>query len=246
MIVPVAAEERRAAATRRAAWNAVARRPWTPPAARTVVVTPHPDDEVLGCGGLIATQRARDVEVVIVAVTDGEASHASHTGVAGVGQWQLRRRRQHEQQAALDVLGAGRATVHRLGLTDGEVAAAETRLAELLTDVVESDDLLVAPWAHDHHCDHEACGRAARLVAGRCRCITVGSLVWAPTRTDPRAAPPGVLLELSLDRAAQQARLAAIDVHRSQTQPVGGPAVVTHELLAKLSHPTERFVSVWP
>lgn len=233
----------RTRAERRVAWDGLDRRPWTPPGVRTVVVTPHPDDEVLGCGGLIATQRANNVEVVIVAVTDGEASHP---GVEGVDPHRLRRRRRDEQRAALEMLGAGAALVHRLGLADGAVTADEARLAELLAEVVRPDDLLVAPWEHDHHCDHEACGRAARLVARRCRCTTLGSLVWAPSRTDPRSAPPGELLELSLDQAAQEARLAAIDVHRSQTQALGGPAVVTDELLANISRPTERFVSVWP
>ncbi len=45
---------------------------WTPPAIPTLVVVPHPDDEVLLVGGLIATQRERGVPFHVLGVTDGE------------------------------------------------------------------------------------------------------------------------------------------------------------------------------
>ena len=37
----------------------------------TVIVAPHPDDETLAAGGLIATQRSRRISVTLLAVTDG-------------------------------------------------------------------------------------------------------------------------------------------------------------------------------
>src|ERR1700754_4701713 len=46
-----------------------------PPGARAVVIAPHPDDEVLGTGGLLARLSALGRKVLIVAVTDGTASH---------------------------------------------------------------------------------------------------------------------------------------------------------------------------
>ena len=44
---------------------------------RLVVVSPHPDDEFLACGGLLALHARRGGASAIVAVTDGEASHRS-------------------------------------------------------------------------------------------------------------------------------------------------------------------------
>ncbi len=41
----------------------------------TVVVAPHPDDETLGCGVLIAAKRRLGAEVAVVFLTDGAASH---------------------------------------------------------------------------------------------------------------------------------------------------------------------------
>ena len=39
------------------------------------VVAAHPDDEVLGVGGLLAMTAAAGAPIRLVAVTDGEASH---------------------------------------------------------------------------------------------------------------------------------------------------------------------------
>jgi hypothetical protein len=40
-----------------------------------VVVAPHPDDESLGCGGLIAEARAEGRRTRVVVVSDGTGSH---------------------------------------------------------------------------------------------------------------------------------------------------------------------------
>ena len=45
-----------------------------------IVVAPHPDDESLGCGGLIAAATAEDIPVRIVVVSDG-AGIPSELGV---------------------------------------------------------------------------------------------------------------------------------------------------------------------
>ena len=48
---------------------------WEPPRKLTVVVAPHPDDETLLSGGLIAHQARAGVPVIVLAVTDGEAAY---------------------------------------------------------------------------------------------------------------------------------------------------------------------------
>ena len=45
-----------------------------PPGRRAVIVAPHPDDEVLACGGLLQMLAAQGSPMVLVAVTDGTGS----------------------------------------------------------------------------------------------------------------------------------------------------------------------------
>ena len=45
------------------------------PHKRVLVVAPHPDDELLGCGGLVATLAPTGTAFCFVFVTDGGASH---------------------------------------------------------------------------------------------------------------------------------------------------------------------------
>lgn len=48
------------------------------PTARVVVIAPHPDDETLGCGGWLAACCAGGVDVKVIVLTDGSASHPGH------------------------------------------------------------------------------------------------------------------------------------------------------------------------
>jgi len=124
---------------------------WSPPRLHTIVLAPHPDDETLGAGRLIASQRSRGVPVTVMAVTDGEAAYAEAEGLGAL--------RHAEQEAALAELGVERRDILRLHLRDGAVAASEDVLVRLLKPVVKYPGLLVAPWSRDLHPDHEACGR---------------------------------------------------------------------------------------
>lgn len=43
--------------------------------ARLVVLAAHPDDETLGCGGLLADAARAGADITVLLATDGEASH---------------------------------------------------------------------------------------------------------------------------------------------------------------------------
>src|SRR6201996_5368876 len=57
---------------------------WRPPALATIVVAPHPDDETLGAGGMIAAQCEAGVPVFIIAVSDGEAAYQNFPDLAAL------------------------------------------------------------------------------------------------------------------------------------------------------------------
>src|SRR5690606_26752164 len=92
---------------------------WTPSLpdvpARAVVVAPHPDDEVLGCGMAMRWLSEQGCAVTIVACTDGEGSHPQSTAVTPDV---LRRIRADERARALELLEVA-PDVIRLGLPDG-------------------------------------------------------------------------------------------------------------------------------
>ena len=68
---------------------------------RTVVLAPHPDDESLGCGGLLARLAAHGVPARVVVVTDGAQSHP---GSAAYPPERLRALREAEARAAVAAL----------------------------------------------------------------------------------------------------------------------------------------------
>ncbi|WGW12283.1 PIG-L deacetylase family protein [Saxibacter everestensis] len=175
-----------------------------------VVVAPHPDDEVLGAGGIMAQARDRGIEVTVVAVTDGDGSHP---GSRLYGAGELARVRARESEHALGLLGVRAAA--RLGLRDGQVAAEEDRLVGLIADVLRNappNALCLTSWRHDGHPDHEATGRAsvraAALAGVRCMEYPVWMWHWAGPEH------PAVPWE-----RAEQATLSA-DVHRRKAEAV--------------------------
>src|SRR6201993_4684267 len=78
-----------------------------------VVFAPHPDDEVIGCAGIIMQALARGARVKVVAITSGDgfpaaAAGVTHQAVDQVGPDDfiaLSRFRQVESRTALGILG---------------------------------------------------------------------------------------------------------------------------------------------
>ncbi len=186
----------------------------TPP--HVVVVAPHPDDEVLGAGGLMALCSAGGARVDVVAVTDGEASHPGGSVIPR----DLAQRRVAETDEALTALGVP-AVVRRLRLPDGGSDLLEEPVVAALH--VEPGSWLIGPWAGDGHPDHEAVGRACRRVAQRDGARLLSYPVWAwhwAELGDPRLPwERARRVELSSDLRVAKAR--AVDAFATQIRPLG-------------------------
>jgi LmbE family N-acetylglucosaminyl deacetylase len=206
------------------------------PLRRTIIVVPHPDDETLLAGGLIARQAGRGVPVIIVAVTDGEAAYPTWPA-PGLG-----RLRRSEQDKALHMLDVPLGSTIRLHIPDGKVADHEDELSDVLADLIEPNDLVVAPWVHDWHPDHEACGRAATLAAETRPVTLIGSLFWAYYRVDPVEYPALDVRRLDLTEPELNRRLNALDAHRSQLQSSHHAPILSPNLIEHLGIGSEHFV----
>jgi LmbE family N-acetylglucosaminyl deacetylase len=208
--------------------------PYGRPAGPVTLLAPHPDDEVLAAGGLLALLAGAGVPVRVVSVTDGEASNPG----GSVPPAELAALRAAETAAALAALGVTDRT--RLGLPDGGAAGLEAPVAAL-----ELTGTVLAPWRGDGHPDHEAVGRGAATAAARTGAALVEYPVWAwhwaapgdPAVPWERARrldlPPGI--------AARKAR--ALAEFRSQTAPLGPLAadapVLPPAILARFTRPYE-------
>jgi len=207
---------------------------------RVVVIAPHPDDEVLGIGGSLAALEASGREVLVVAVTDGAASHP---GSSLWSEERLRWTRPLESIEALARLNAG-AQLLRLEIEDGCVERYETPLMHVLEPLLASAAAVLCTWCHDGHPDHEACGRAAIAAAGACGVPCYEYVVWGMVEDHPAhvALAGRVVRRLALDASSWQRKIHAIEAFDSQTHPdptTGRTAVLTPAALACWRHPYE-------
>src|SRR5215813_3098105 len=94
-----------------------------------VVFAPHPDDEVIGCAGIIMQALARGVRVKVVVITSGDGFPAAAAGVTHKRMDQLdpsdffalSRLRQTESRTALEILGGKADDLVVLGYPDGDL-----------------------------------------------------------------------------------------------------------------------------
>jgi LmbE family N-acetylglucosaminyl deacetylase len=185
---------------------------------RALILAPHPDDESLGCGGLIAAACARGEPPVVVVLTDGAASHPNSRAWPSQ---RLRALRERETRSAVAHLGLRADHVFFLRYPDTQAPSDGPRLrmaAEVVAALARAHGCrsILAAWGCDPHCDHEAAHRIAALAARgdglAHRAYPVWGLTLPPDRTIA-AEPRGWRLDVSPWLAAKQR---AIRAHRSQ------------------------------
>jgi LmbE family N-acetylglucosaminyl deacetylase len=97
--------------------------------ASIVVFAPHPDDEVIGCAGIMMQALARGARVKVVVITSGDgfdaaAAGVTHKPVDHLGPddfFALSRLRQAESRSALEILGGKADDLIVLGYPDGDL-----------------------------------------------------------------------------------------------------------------------------
>jgi LmbE family N-acetylglucosaminyl deacetylase len=207
---------------------------------RVVVLAAHPDDEVLGVGGLLTALSAGGSEIVAVWATDGEASHP---GSRALDAEQLRALRREESQRALAALGVVPARSVVVGLPDGGLGENLPALREVIRDVVEPDDVVLAPWRLDGHPDHEAVGEVAAAVATTLLEYPIWMWHWAVP--DDSRVPWSRWRTVAVPDQPVKAR--AIDTFDTQVRPIGDEpedaAILPPHVVARFLRPTEGVFS---
>ncbi len=157
------------------AGKAAAQGPW-------LILAPHPDDETLGCGALIAAISAAGGRAYTGFVTDGAGSHPDAPG------WSRKRiaaLRRTEAAAALHIL-RGAPALH-LDWPDAAPPKpgdpAFDRTADRLAAWCRTRGIrqIAVTWDGEPHCDHEAAAALAQAVAARTAVRLYHYLVWGWT-----------------------------------------------------------------
>lgn len=184
-----------------------------------LVLAPHPDDESLGCGGLIAEACARGLAPVVVVLTDGAMSHPTSRSHPP---HKLRALRRAEAREAVAALGLGSERLHFLDIPDGrapregpDMEAAAARVADLAR--AHNAGTILASWEHDPHADHVAAQAIARAAARLVGARVVSYPVWGWALPRRALLPAGPVVGARLDIARHlPAKRRAIAAHGSQ------------------------------
>jgi LmbE family N-acetylglucosaminyl deacetylase/glycosyltransferase involved in cell wall biosynthesis len=186
---------------------------------RLLVLAPHPDDEVIGCGGVVAAHLLEGRSVRVVVATDGTAADDLHGGDREA----YRSLREEESERGLALLGGDRQPpgapvmqLEFLRFVDRRLGDSMEELIERLRVQLESfpSDLILAPSPVEIHPDHRALAVAlcqlvqrddalfARLATARVAFYEVGQ----PLR-------PNTLVDIT---EVAETKYAAIAAHQSQ------------------------------
>ena len=231
-------------------WTPVIRRMAPPPldlsvVQRLVVLAPHPDDEVVGAGGLVRWALVNSVPMEIVIVTDGEGSHPRSLTTST---WDLATRRIRESEEALARLGWEQPVLTRLHLPDGNVARCESQLEEILGSLLGPNVWCAAPWRRDGHPDHDAVGWAALRVSEAIGTTLWSYLVWGWHWADPQGSdiPWSRARRLDLTRRDRARKRWALRAFETQISPLGpgsgDEAVLPARLLPRFWRASEIYL----
>jgi len=212
---------------------------------RVCIFAPHPDDEVLGCGGLLQQLAANGNLILLIHVTNGTQSHPnSHV----YSQEKLNIIRPQESVKALEVLSvAHQVMTIALDLTDGNVFAQQDQFHQKLSTIIQPNDILITPFMHDGHPDHEATGQVVVSFAKQHHLACYQVLIWAWHWAKPADSriPWHCAMRVDLTTEQLQRKIEAIACFESQItadDSTGNPPILSAQTIARISQPWEVYL----
>lgn len=133
------------------------------PQGKVLIVAPHPDDEVIGCGGLIARLVAEGRMPHVVVMTGGEGSHR---GCCDTAPEDITTARRALTRDALVKLGVDEDHLHELNYPDGGISLEhpETDHLRSIIEQMQPDTILVPHWGEGWS-DHTVTADIVRRLA---------------------------------------------------------------------------------
>ncbi len=181
------------------------------PASKVLVVSPHQDDEVIGCGGTLRKLIEKGSHIKVLYLTDGGSGNGPEASS------EISDIRKREAEAGLKVLGVD--DMEFLDYPDGELwfnSSSIEGISKVLNDYLP--EVIFVPFYLDNHPDHAA---AARMVAASLRKypreVTCYSYeVWT-------ALSPNVVVDITQE---MDMKVRALMEHKSQIAQLDYPQKV--------------------
>lgn len=172
-----------------------------------LVISPHPDDESLGCGGTIKLLTESGVQVDVIYLTTGELGCESPEAADQASKVRLSKVRMEEAREACRLLGV--ANVDFLDGIDGRVGD-QPHIAEKLQArlTLVSYSRVFCPWPQEKHPDHAAAFRWLRKALVE---VNVPIQIWLYEVWTPLRPNTCVPIDTTIESKAE-----AIRAHRSQ------------------------------
>ncbi|MCI0334733.1 MAG: PIG-L family deacetylase [Planctomycetes bacterium] len=127
---------------------------------RVLVISPHPDDESIGCGGTVRKHVLDGDSVRVAILTSGEKG-----GHGNAGESETAARREVEARVAAEILGVEHVEFYRQ--KDGGLRA-NKRLIEIIAEQINTwkPHIIYVPHPAEQHPDHRAALRLLQRALG--------------------------------------------------------------------------------
>jgi LmbE family N-acetylglucosaminyl deacetylase len=127
---------------------------------KIIVFAPHPDDEVLGCGGTILKRVTEGYEIILVVLTDGR--HAlSYFGIhSNPTPEEIKQVRLNEMLRATRILGISPKNLFLWNFEDGQLSSNKKEVASRVCEILKQVQPIEIyfPYEKDEHVDHQITG----------------------------------------------------------------------------------------
>ncbi|MCB9151218.1 MAG: PIG-L family deacetylase [Caldilineaceae bacterium] len=212
-----------------------------------LIVAPHPDDETLGCGGLLGIKSKAGEDVHIAVLSDGSMLFAAlfGTGTSPSPQ-EVSALRKKETERTVSFLGGNSNYLHYFDFLDGtlskQVDAVSDRLASLIDELQPAE--IYAPDPYEEHPDHAAANMIAKAALKKSGSDAKLFEYFLKLKRDVRFEDiPGEIMELDLGEfyALKKQALTFFDLHHKIVLPQQTEPLITDNFESYLDR-VERFI----
>ncbi len=205
-----------------------------------LIIAPHPDDETIGCGGLISRLCALGRPPHVAILTGGSGSHR---GCCDISESEVISHRRDLTLRSAQIMGLPESNIHTFDFTDGHIADLPPAQIERLNGLISElkPDAIFLPHSGEGWPDHLAARKIGLDIAFE-NTVVYEYCVWMwyynVWRLDWKNARR---LKMSADEHATKLR--AIDAYIRPTAPCGHPwsGKLPQAFIRANSHDTELY-----